>query len=283
MGGGILRIGAHLSISKGLPAAAKMAADIKANTFQFFTRNPRGGKAREIGGEEVAAWEKERADGDIYPIVGHLPYTVNMASPKDEVYDFARLVLKDDLVRCDAFGGEYLVVHPGSHLGEGAQQGLDRIASLLEEILGPWEGKAQLLLETMAGQGTEVGSIQDLAWLGEALGWPAKLGVCLDSCHLFAAGYDLRTQAGLDHLLGELDREVGLDRVRAVHINDSKFPLGSKKDRHAPLGKGHIGEEGLSLLINSPHLRHLPFLLETPTKDYREYADEILFLRGLIS
>jgi deoxyribonuclease-4 len=278
-----LRIGAHLSIAGGLPAAAKMAEEIKANTFQFFTRNPRGGKAREIGADEVAAWEKERVERDIYPIMGHLPYTVNMASPKDEVYDFARLVLTEDLRRCESCGAELLVVHPGSHLGEGVQKGLQRIASLLEEVLSPWEGRAKLLLETMAGQGSEVGTIEDLAWLGEALGWPECLGFCIDSCHLFAAGYDLRTQAGLDQLLEELDQKVSLARVHAVHLNDSKFPLGSGKDRHAPLGKGYIGEEGLSLIINSPHLKHLPFLLETPTEDYREYADEILLLRSLIN
>ena len=272
-----------MSIASGLPAAAQMAEEIEANTFQFFTRNPRGGRAREIGAEEVAAWEKERAALDIYPIMGHLPYTVNMASPKDEVYEFARLVLTEDLSRCEACGAELLVVHPGSHLGAGVEEGRKRIASLLEEILGPWAGRAKLLLETMAGQGTEVGTIEDLAWLGEAIGWPESLGFCLDSCHLFAAGYDLRTQAGLDQLLEELDQKVGLTRVHAVHLNDSKFPLGSGKDRHAPLGKGHIGQEGLSIIINSPHLKHLPFLLETPTKDYREYADEIVLLRSLIN
>ena len=182
-----------------------MAEEIKANTFQFFTRNPRGGKAREIGADEVAAWEKERVERDIYPIMGHLPYTVNMASPKDGVYDFARLVLTEDLRRCESCGAELLVVHPGSHLGEGVQKGLQRIASLLEEVLSPWEGRAKLLLETMAGQGSEVGTIEDLAWLRlfrelKAGGVPVGVRDYLDGLEALRLGFGQGSRAALREL-----------------------------------------------------------------------------------
>ncbi|MGI6038226.1 MAG: deoxyribonuclease IV [Limnochordia bacterium] len=276
-----MRIGAHLSIAKGLDKAAEMAVSIGANTFQFFTRNPRGGAARQIPAQEIELWESKRKEADIFPIVGHLPYTVNLASPKKPTAAFARQVISEDLERCSKFGAEYLVVHPGSHAGQGEEKALVQIVEGLAEIFSGFSGSTRLLLEAMAGQGSEVGSLEHLAWIGERLAWPPNLGVCLDSCHLTAAGYDFQASGGVDKLVEDLAKTVGLERVYVFHLNDSKFPPGSHKDRHALLGEGYVGLEGIEGIINHPQLRHLPFLVETPVDDYTLYAEEIRRAKGL--
>lgn len=278
-----MRLGAHLSIAKGLPRTATMATSIGANTFQYFTRNPRGGAARQIPEEEIIAWREVRRRADLYPIAGHLPYTVNLGATTERQQEFARMVLHDDTLRVAAIGGEYLISHPGHHDGD-RQAGLDRIIQLVREaylsITGPGP---VLLLETMAGQGKEVGTIDDLRYILEGLGWPDRVGVCLDSAHLFAAGWDLRTPAGCQQLVQELAAKIGLERVRAMHLNDSAAPLGSHRDRHAGIGRGELGREGIAAVVNNHFLGELPLFLETPVADYEEYGAEITLIKKLKS
>lgn len=276
-----MRIGAHLTIAKGLPEAAELAASIGANTFAFFTRNPRGGAARAIGQEEIARWEAARAEKDIWRLVGHLPYTINLGAEPGKVRDFAIMALSEDLAKADAFGAEYLNVHPGSHGGAGAEAGVRRVVETLTAVFERYQPqRTMLLLETMAGQGNEVGgTIAELKGIIEGLGAPAFLGVCLDSCHLLAAGHDLRTPAGVEKMLDDFDRVIGLDRVKAMHLNDSKFPLGSRRDRHEMLGKGHLGEDGVKAVIRNEFIRGLPIIVETPVDDYMEYAGEIRLVK----
>lgn len=279
-----MRIGAHLSVSKGLPEAARLARAIGANTFQYFTRNPRGGAARSIPPEEIAVWERLRQELDLFPVAAHLPYTVNLAAPKEETWDFARRVLLEDMRRAALCGTELVIVHPGSHLGEGVEAGMERIARAVAYALeGLGETPAPfLLLETMAGQGSEVGSAPEhLQRIISLLDNDPRLGVCLDTCHLYAAGYDISTKEGMDRTLAVFAEAVGLDRVRAVHLNDSRFGLGSHRDRHELLGRGCLGEEGLRAILTHPFIKTLPLLLETPVKDYTDYAGEIAAARRI--
>ncbi|HHU29108.1 MAG TPA: deoxyribonuclease IV [Firmicutes bacterium] len=275
-----MRLGAHLSIAKGLDKAAETAANIGANTFQFFTRNPRGGRARIITEKEAASWQAKRRQYDLFPVVGHLPYTVNMAAVAEKPFAFAKMVISDDLQRMDAVGVEYLVIHPGSHVGAGREKGIKKIIECLEEAFMPSRVKTMLLLETMAGQGTEVGSLQGINEILSALGHPERLGVCLDTCHLTAAGYDFLQKDEVARLADDLAGLVGLERVKALHINDSKFPPNSKRDRHARIGQGYLGREGILNVIAHPVFSGLPLLLETPVDDYLEYKDEIELLRS---
>ena len=239
-----MRLGSHLTVSKGFDKAAHAAMEIGANTFQFFTRNPRGGAARSIPQEETERWRTLKAKYDIAPIIGHLPYTVNMASPVERAYAFARMVVADDLSRMDGVGAEYLVIHPGSHAGSGHDVGLKRIVACLEESFMPFAGKTNLLLETMAGSGSEIGTLHDINQIFTALGHPERLGVCLDSCHLTAEGYDFLRQDEVDRLVEDIAETVGLDKVGAIHLNDSKFPPGTHKDRHERIGRGYLGKIG---------------------------------------
>ncbi|MDA8346020.1 MAG: deoxyribonuclease IV [Thermaerobacter sp.] len=275
-----LRLGAHLSISQGLPKAVEMAVEIGANTFAYFTRNPRGGAARTIRPEEIAAFIEAKERTGVRDTVGHLPYTVNPAG-KDRVAEFARMVLREDIERASAFTGEFLNFHPGSHQGDGSEEGVARLIATLQEVMPEAEGDAMLLLETMSGQGSEVGAtFAQIRTVFDAVPDP-RLGVCLDSCHLFAAGYDLRTPEGVARMVKELDEVVGLSRVRAMHLNDSKQPLGSHRDRHEKLGQGQIGRDGIQAILRNEFLRTLPIVLETPIDDYREYAGEIKIAREL--
>ncbi|MCL4425607.1 MAG: deoxyribonuclease IV [Firmicutes bacterium] len=283
-----MRLGAHLSIAKGLPEAAAMATRVGPTPFSFFTRNPRGGAARTISIQEIGLWQGERQSQDIYPIIGHLPYTVNLAAKEDKIYDFARMVVRDDLLRAKEMGAELVVTHPGTHGGVGLAQGILRISRLLAGVLeevGPLvgeQGGVSFLLETMAGHATEIGGeIEHLGAIIKNLGSPEGVGICLDSCHLFAAGWDLRTREGIDGLLEKIDQEVGLNRVKAMHLNDSVYGLGSHKDRHAGIGRGQLGEAGIRAVVTHPVLRRLPFFLETPVERYEEYAGEITLVRRL--
>lgn len=276
----ILRLGCHLSIAKGLHRIALTAQEIQATTFQFFTRNPRGGAARNITDEEIDSWIKIRKEKDLYPIVGHLPYTVNLAAPKKHIHSFAARVLSEDLERMGGIGAEYLVVHPGSHVGEGREKGIARIVKALEISLLEYNGSSELLLETMAGQGTEIGSLPEISDIIKASGNPPGLGVCLDTCHLFSAGYDLTQKDGVKKLIDDLDKYVGLEKVKAVHLNDSKYPLGSKKDRHELIGKGFIKKTGILNVLTEPAFNKLPFILETPVKGYLEYGEEIKLIKS---
>jgi deoxyribonuclease-4 len=278
-----LRIGAHLSIAKGLPDAGRQALAIHADTFGFHTRNPRGSAARQIPAEEIAAWRAMRDETGLGPLVGHLPYTINLATPKDGIREFGERVVGEDLKRCDAFGTMGIVLHPG-HDTEGDRP--TAIARIIRHLTGALEAAGKvgthLLLETMAGQTGEVGGRpEEIATLISGAGSPKGLGVCLDSCHLFAAGYDLRSRDGIAAMLDELDRAFGLDRVKALHLNDSKFPQGSHKDRHEKLGRGELGRQGIAAVLHDPFLRELPMIIETPVDDYREYEGEVAAAREL--
>ena len=226
----MLTIGCHLSASKGYLAMARDAVSIDANTFQFFTRNPRGGKAKDIDPADVEAFHACCAEHGITTILAHAPYTLNAAAAKPEVQEFARATFADDLVRMEATPHQMYNFHPGSHVGQGAQVGIEKIASVLNEVLTP-EQTTTVLLETMAGKGTEIGrTFEELRAIIDRVELSAKLGVCLDTCHVFDAGYDIAND--LDGVLAEFDRVIGLSRLRAVHLNDSKNPLGSRRDRH---------------------------------------------------
>ncbi|MCI2241610.1 deoxyribonuclease IV [Adlercreutzia faecimuris] len=273
----MLTIGCHLSSSKGYEAMAAAAASIGANTFQFFTRNPRGGKAKALDPADVAAFGRRAAEEGIDVILAHAPYTLNPAAADERVQDFARATFADDLARMEATPGQLYNFHPGSHVKQGADAGIAKIAAVLNEVLAPGQ-TTTVLLETMAGKGTEVGrSFQELAAIIDQVELAERVGVCLDTCHVWDAGYDIA--GDLDGVLGEFDRVVGLDRLRAVHLNDSMNPLGARKDRHAAIGEGCIGFDALSAVTRHEALRDLPFFLETPHDDLSGYADEIARLR----
>lgn len=272
----MLHIGCHLSSSKGFAAMGKTALSIGADTFAFFTRNPRGSKAKEIDPKDVekflALWEPNRA----IPLVAHAPYTLNPASSKEDVRTFARETIADDLRKLEAVPGNYYNMHPGNHLGQGSETGIALIAQCLNAVLDP-DLSTTLLLETMAGKGTEVGrTFGELRAIIDRLDHPEKVGVCLDTCHVWDGGYDIASD--LDGVLEEFDRTLGLDRLKAIHLNDSKNPLGAHKDRHEKLGLGCIGLETLKNVVNHPALQGLPFILETPN-ELAGYQAEIALMR----
>ena len=272
----MLHIGCHLSSSKGFAAMGKTALSIGADTFAFFTRNPRGSKARETDPRDVekfqALWETNRA----IPLVAHAPYTLNPASTKEDVRTFARETIADDLRKMEMVPGNYYNMHPGNHLGQGSETGISLIAQCLNAVLDP-ALSTTLLLETMAGKGTEVGrTFGELRAIIDRLDHPEKVGVCLDTCHVWDGGYDIGSD--LNGVLEEFDRTLGLERLKAIHLNDSKNPLGAHKDRHEKLGQGCIGLETLKNVVNHPALRDLPFILETPN-DLTGYQEEIALMR----
>ena len=273
-----LTIGCHLSIAKGYRAIAEEAVSLGANTFQFFTRNPRGGKAKAIDPADVASFRAYAAEQGIERILAHAPYTLNPASATEKTRDFARMALAEDLARMENTPGQLYNMHPGSHVGQGVDVGIDLIAAALDEALRS-EQTTTLLLETMAGKGSEIGGrFEELAAIIERVGLRDKVGVCLDTCHVWDAGYDIA--GDLDGVLRVFDEVVGLDRLKAVHLNDSLNPRGARKDRHARIGEGFIGFEALSAVTRHPLLRDLPFYLETPQEELSGYADEIARLRA---
>ncbi len=271
-----LTIGCHLSSAKGYLHMAKTAVSIDANTFQFFTRNPRGGKAKALDPEDIAAFHAYAEEQGMTVFLAHAPYTLNPAAADARVQEFARETFADDLARMEATPGQLYNFHPGSHVKQGVSVGIEKIAAVLNEVLRP-EQTTTVLLETMAGKGTEVGrSFEELAAIIERTELSDHVGVCLDTCHVWDAGYDIA--GDLDGVLETFDRTVGLDRLKAVHLNDSLNPCGARKDRHARIGEGHIGFEALSAVTRHPALRGLPFFLETPN-ELPGYAEEIARLR----
>lgn len=273
-----MRIGAHISISNGYEKAIKDALSIGANTMQFFTRNPRGGAVKALDERDVEKMKELRKDEDFGPLVAHAPYTLNMATNKKETADFTRMVLREDLERLEKVGAEYLVIHPGSHLGDGIEAGIARISAVLKEVVTGKEN-VMVLLETMAGMGSEVGyTFEQLYDIIDKTGIPEAFGVCVDTCHLYGAGYDIKEH--LDKVLEEVDKILGLDKVRVVHLNDSKFGLASRKDRHANLGEGTLGLETIKKVINHEAIRDRTFLLETPG-GMENYKKEIEVLKSL--
>ncbi len=274
----MIRIGCHLSPSRGLLRMGKDALDIGATTFQFFLRNPRGSKAKVLDRADAAALMTFLRERDMLPIVAHAPYTLNPCAANERVRKFAAMVMADDLVRMESFPGNLYNFHPGSHVGQGIDAGIERTAALLSALLSS-DMPTTVLIETMAGQGSEIGgTFEQIGEILRRVNLKEKVGVCLDTCHVFAAGYDI--VADLDGVLESFDSVIGLDRLKALHINDSMFPLGCHKDRHAPIGKGCIGLSALLKLVNHPALNTLPMVLETPQDDLSGYAREIQQLRG---
>lgn len=272
----MLLLGCHLSAAKGYAYMGREAVSIGANTFQFFTRNPRGGSVKALDPEDVTRFRDFAAQAGIPVILAHAPYTLNGCSGDENVRRFARETMADDLRRMEATPGNLYNFHPGSHVGQGVEAGITLIAQMLNQTLFP-EMTTTVLLETMAGKGSEVGGrFEELREILDRVELSARMGVCLDTCHLNDAGYDVA--GDLDGVLTAFDKVIGLERVRAVHINDSKNPLGARKDRHEKIGEGFLGLEAIVRVMTHPALRDKPFYLETPN-ELDGYAREIALLK----
>lgn len=272
----MLNIGCHLSTTKGFTNMGKEALSINANTFQFFTRNPRGGKAKDIDEKDVTGLLKIMNDNKFVKILAHAPYTLNACSADERTREFAIETMKDDLMRMEYIPNNLYNFHPGSHVKQGVDVGINYIVEMLNKVLYK-EQTTIVLLETMAGKGTEIGrTFAELATIIDGVKLKDKLGVCLDTCHVYDAGYDIVND--LDGVLEEFDRVIGLERLHAIHLNDSKNPFESHKDRHEKIGDGSLGIEAITRIINHPKLRNLPFFLETPN-DIEGYKNEIEILR----
>lgn len=274
-----LVIGCHLSSSKGYEAMARTAQDIGANTFAFFTRNPRGGATKAIDPEDIKRFESACEEIGMGTIVAHGSYTINPCSAKESVRQFAHEALDDDLARMEYTPGQYFNMHPGSHTGQGVEVGIEQIAETLNQVITA-DQTTTLLLETMAGKGSEVGStFEELAAIRERMEHPEKVGVCLDTCHVWDAGYDIKDD--LDGVLDEFDELIGIDHLKALHVNDSLNVRGAHKDRHARIGEGKIGTDALVRVLKHPALQGLPCILETPN-ELDGYAKEIAFFRDAV-
>ena len=274
----MIYIGSHISAAKGYEAMGKQALKLGANTFAFFTRNPRGGKAKEIDPVDVEKFLALAKEHDFGKLVAHAPYTMNACAAKEDVRRFARETLEDDLKRMEFTPGNYYNFHPGSHVGQGADVGIDLIAELLNEVLKP-EQTTTVLLETMAGKGSEIGrNFQELQSILERVTLREKMGVCLDTCHIWDGGYDIVND--LEGVLAEFDQIIGLEHLKAIHMNDSMNSLGRHKDRQEKIGQGQIGLEAMERIINHPKLQGRPVILETPNDD-EGWAKEIAMLRNL--
>ena len=259
----------------------KDALTIGANTFAFFTRNPRGGKAKEIDPEDAAVLREILKTNDFGKLVAHAPYTLNPCSATEKTREFARMAMAEDLERMEHLPGNYYNFHPGSHVGQGVDAGITMITALLNEVMKP-EQTTTVLLETMAGKGSEIGgTFEELARIIEGVTLKDKIGVCLDTCHVSDGGYDI--SSNLEGVLEEFDRVIGLDKLKALHINDSKNPLGAHKDRHACVGEGYLGVDTIAAVIGHPKLAGLPCILETPQDELAGYGKEIEMLRGVLN
>lgn len=274
----MLRIGCHLPSSKGYLEMGKHAVSLGANTFAFFTRNPRGGKAKSIKEDDVKAFLAFAKAHDIDHLVAHAPYTMNLCSADPSIRQFGMDMLADDLQRMEYTPNQYYNFHPGSHVKQGTEIGITQITETLNKVLFP-EQTTTVLLETMAGKGSEIGrNFEELRAILDRVELQEKIGVCLDTCHIWEGGYDI--VGDLEAVLTEFDRVIGLHRLYAVHLNDSMNPMGAHKDRHQKIGQGHIGLETLTAVVRHPVLKNLPFILETPNDD-AGYAAEIAQLREL--
>lgn len=274
----MFKIGCHLSSSKGYKNMAEEAHQIGANTFQFFTRNPRGGSAKAIDENDIAEFKKTAQEYGIDVILAHAPYTLNCCSDKPDVREFAINTMKDDLKRMEYTPNQFYNFHPGSHVGQGVDTGIQYIIDALNKVLTA-EQSTTVLLETMAGKGSEIGSqFEEIKQIIDGVNLQDKLGVCLDTCHVSDAGYDIVNN--LDGVLDEFDKMIGLERLKAIHLNDSMNPLGAHKDRHQKIGEGTLGIQTFEKIINHPSLRDLPFFLETPN-ELQGYEKEIAILKKL--
>lgn len=272
-------IGSHLSISKGYLHMGKEATSIGANTFQYFTRNPRGGSMRALDMDDINALATYMKEHNFGPVLAHAPYTYNPCAAKDDLRNFAKQAMAEDLERLELISGQMYNFHPGSHVKQGLDQGIEYIVQCLNEIL--FSGmKTKVLLEVMAGKGTEVGSkFEEIARIIDGVKLKEYMGVCIDTCHIHEGDYDVVND--LDGVLDEFDSIVGLERLHAIHLNDSKNPRGAHKDRHEKIGEGHIGIDAIARIVTHPKLTHLPFYLETPN-ELDGYAKEIALLRSIV-
>lgn len=274
----MFKIGCHLSISGGFLSAAKNIVKLGGNTYQYFSRNPQGGKAKPWNQSDFLAFIEYSKNNGIEGLLCHAPYTLNACSANPLTREFARICFKSDIEMLENFSNALYNFHPGSHTGQGVEVGTEQIVEILNEVLYP-EMKTTVLLETMSGKGSEIGrSFDEIANIIEGITLKEKIGVCLDTCHVYSAGYDIVND--LDGVLEEFDRIIGLDRLKAIHLNDSKMPFASNKDRHEKIGEGVIGLDAVVRIINHPKLKHLPFYLETPNED-EGYKKEIELLKQL--
>lgn len=275
----MLNIGCHLSASKGFLHMAQETIKIDGNTFQFFTRNPRGSQAKDLDLKDISLFQTYAREHHIHQILAHAPYTLNPAAENPTTREFAEIVFADDLKRMEFIPNNMYNFHPGSHVGQGIDTGIKHIVSILNKVLFP-EQTTTVLLETMSGKGSEIGSnFTELRTIIDNTHLADKLGVCWDTCHLFSAGYDIVNQ--LDKVIDDFDKIIGLNRLKAIHLNDSMMPFQGHKDRHEKIGKGEIGLDALVRIINHPALKDKPFYLETPHDDLSGYALEIKTLKGL--
>lgn len=274
----MFKIGCHLSSSGGYLAMGKEAVRIGANAFQFFTRNPRGGAAKPLDLDDIKAFNKYREENNVLSVLAHAPYTMNACAKDEGLREFAKNTMLDDIMRLDNIDGAMYNFHPGSHVSQGVEVGIDYISSMLNEVIKEAQ-KTVILLETMAGKGSEVGrSFEEIRAIIDKVKLNNKLGVCLDTCHVYDGGYDIVND--LDGVLDEFDRIIGLDRLKAIHLNDTKNPFGSHKDRHEKIGDGFLGIDAVTRIINHEKLKDLPFFLETPN-DIDGYEREIALLKTL--
>lgn len=274
----MLRIGCHLSSSKGFKAMAETALSIGANTFQYFSRNPRGGSAKAVDPADIEAYKAFAAENNIKDILTHAPYTLNPCAADEGLREFAKNTMLDDLQRLELLDGGLYNFHPGSHVKQGVDVGTEYIAAMLNEVLWP-QMRSTVLLETMAGKGSEIGrTFEELRDIIDKVELKDKLGVCLDTCHIWEGGYDIVND--LDGVIESFDKIIGLDRLKAIHLNDSKNPISAHKDRHEKIGDGSLGLEAIERIINHPSLRDKPFFLETPN-ELEGYAEEIELLKKL--
>ncbi|KUG04640.1 endonuclease iv [hydrocarbon metagenome] len=278
------RIGAHLSIGRGLDKTADEAVDRGLETLQIFLRNPRGRGARQFSTRETDHFIEKLGDNNITPLAVHIPYICNPAAVKEDLYQFAWETIQHDLQRCSLVRADFLVLHPGSFTTSSLEAGIERTAALLKRVLSEYQGDTMILLETMAGQGTEIGSnFDELFSILELVDRYDKMGICLDTCHLLAAGYDCSSDRGIDHILEQAAGSFGIDKIRLIHANDSNTPLASRKDRHSHIGQGFIGSEGFARMMQNQLLRGIPFIVETPEEGLQEDIDNLKKLREQIT
>ncbi|MBM7834896.1 deoxyribonuclease IV [Clostridium sardiniense] len=275
----MLVIGSHLSIAKGFTKAAETALEMGANTFQFFSRNPRGSNSKILDEDDIKKFQKIRKENNFGPLSAHAPYTMNLASAKDEVYEFSNRVIKEDIQRMDSLSIEYLCMHPGSHIGCGIDTGIDKITNGLNQGITK-DQNITVLLETMSGKGTEIGfKFEHLKRILDGVQLDEKLGICLDLCHVFSAGYDIVNN--LDKVLENFDKIIGLNNLKTIHLNDSRMPFGANKDRHTTIGDGQIGMQAIINFMSHPSIKGKPFFLETPL-ELEGHKKEIQTLKNIL-
>jgi deoxyribonuclease-4 len=276
-----MRIGIHTSISGGFEKAIMRLVHLECNACQIFSRSPRGGKARVISNEEAKKFRDLCIEHDINPVAVHIPYVLNLATPDPEMHDYAVYMVREDMKRANLLGAKYLVLHMGSHRSEGIDKGLAQVVKALNSALQDYDGSAMLLLENTSGSGKEVGNtFEQLVWTLDGLK-ADRVGICFDTCHAFAAGYNLSDEDSVNNTISELDKIIGVKHLKLIHANDAMFPVSSLKDRHAQIGKGYIGIEGFKAILNHSKMKDLPVILELPCETENEWVENIKKIKEL--